>query len=175
MSPAPADQVNAKELAGRAATITRSLGLRQLPRLAEAGAREGTHVEAQLRFGTFEDRVTVEVRLEGGLVLTCQRCLQPCECAIDEQAQLVVVPNDAEDALGGFEPLIGDAERVSLEELIEEQALLALPLVPMHAAGERCSTAKTGARGRPEKAAAGEDEKQTPFANLRELLDKGER
>ena len=37
MSPAPADVVNAKDLAGRAAAIERSLELRQLARIADAG------------------------------------------------------------------------------------------------------------------------------------------
>jgi len=176
MSPAPADQVNAKELAGRAATIRRSLGLRQLARVAEAGALEGTRVDAELRFATFEGRVTVDVRLEGVVVLACQRCLKPCECALSEEAQLIVVPTDAEEVPGGYEPVIGEAERVSLAELIEEQALLGLPLVPVHEDAAGCAAA-AGAKppARVEEAEASVEEKQTPFANLRELLDKGER
>jgi uncharacterized metal-binding protein YceD (DUF177 family) len=61
--------------------------------------------------------------------------------------------------------------------------LLALPLVPAHAAGaEECrSTGAVIVRLAPvaavEPAAkkAEEEEKQTPFANLRELLEKNER
>jgi uncharacterized protein len=175
MSPAPADQVNAKELAGRAASVRRSLELRQLPRVAEAGGFEGTRVDAELRFATFEGRVTVDVHVEGVVVLACQRCLKPCDCALDEREQLVVVPADGDEVPGGYEPVIGDAEHLSLAELIEEQVLLGLPLVPMHEDAAQCgATARAKKAAVAVVAAAEEVETQTPFANLRELLDKGE-
>lgn len=171
MSHAPADQVNAVELAGRAATLERDYRLGQLPRLVEAGALEGTRAHASLGFGTFEGRVTVEVRVEGVIVLPCQRCLRPCECGIDESALLAVVANDEVELPGGYEALLGDAERLSLGELVEEQVLLGMPLVPLHEDAGRCGA------GAVEEAAvgAGTEDKQRPFANLRQLLDEGER
>lgn len=176
MSPAPADQVNAQELAGRAALIRRSLALRQLARVAEAGALEGTRVDAELRFATFEGRVTVDVQLGGVVVLACQRCLKPCDCALDERALLVVVRSDGDEVPGGYEPVIGDPERLSLAELIEEQVLLGMPLVPTHEDAAQCgATAPAKQAAGAAVAAAPEVERQTPFANLRELLDKGER
>jgi uncharacterized protein len=171
MSPAPADLVNAVELAGRAATLERRMGLAQLPRVVEAGALEGTQVRAQLVFGRFEGRTTVEVRVEGEVFLACQRCLRPCPCAVDEAASLVVVTRDADELPGGYEPLLGDPERLSLAELIEEQVLLGLPLVPMHSTAEQCGAAVAALAAIEDEAAA--DEKQRPFANLRQLLDKG--
>jgi len=170
MSPGPLELVNAVELAGRSATLERRMDLRQLPRLVEAGALEGTQARAHLEFGTFEGRTTVDVRVDGEVVLACQRCLKPCACAVDEKASLVVVARDTDEVPGGYEPLLGDAERLSLTELVEEQVLLGLPLVPMHASAVQCGAAAALASGEPEAAA---DEKQRPFANLRELLDKG--
>lgn len=171
MSQAPADQVNAVELAGRAATLERKFRLGQLPRLVEAGALEGTRAQATLAFATFEGRVTVEARVEGVLVLTCQRCLRPCECGVDESATLAMAASDDEELPGGYEPLLGDPERLSLGELVEEQMLLGMPLVPMHEDAGQCGAGAVG-----EVADGAEtDEKQRPFANLRELLDKGER
>ena len=171
MSPAPADLVNAIELAGRGASLERELRLPQLPRLVEAGALEGTKVRAQLEFGTFEGRSCIEVRVAGEVLLACQRCLKPCRCAVDESASLVVVARDTDEVPGGFEPLLGDPERLSVAELIEEQLLLGLPLVPMHASAAECGAAATALAADEAEAAA--DEKQRPFANLRELLDKG--
>jgi len=179
MSPGPADQVNAKELSARAAVLERRLELNQLERVGEAGGLPGTRVDAQLRFGLFEGRTTVDVAVTGSVTLQCQRCLQPCDCKLDESAQLIVVRDEDEEVAGGFEPFVGTPEQLSLSALIEEQVLLALPLVPMHAAGTPgCLPA--GAEPVPlapksaSKAAAqaADDEKQTPFANLRELLGK---
>jgi len=171
MSHAPADQVNAVELAGRAATLERDYRLSQLPRLVEAGALEGTRAHASLGFGTFERRVTVEARVEGVFVLPCQRCLRPCDCGIDESALLAIVASDEDEVPGGYEPLLGDAERLSLGELVEEQMLLGMPLVPMHEDETQCGAVQVETT----TGGAEADEKQKPFANLRDLLDKGER
>lgn len=174
MSPALADLVNAKDLAGRAAAVERSLDLRQLERVADAGARKGTRVQAHLRFGSFEGRTTVEVELEGVLVLECQRCLRPCNCSFGESEQVMVVANDTDGVAGGFEPFIGDAESLSLTALIEEQVLLAMPLVPLHDDPAECGRAAGGKRVAAAQAPARPEDVQRPFANLRELLDKGE-
>jgi uncharacterized protein len=173
MSAARSDLVNAVELAGRSATLERKLELAQLPRLVEAGALEGTQVRARLTFGKFEGRPTVEVSVEGSVVLPCQRCLRPCECPVDDAAQVIVVADDTEEVPGGFEPSLGDVERLSVSELIEEQILLGMPLVPMHEDAAECGESTATETVVAEEALA--EEKQRPFANLRELLDKGER
>jgi uncharacterized protein len=180
MSPGPADQVNAKELAARAAVVERRLDLARLPRVQEAGGLPGTCVDAQLRFGTFEGRTTVDVAIEGIVALRCQRCLQPCECAVDESAQLMVVRDEDEELPGGYEPVVGSPDHLSLVAVIEEQVLLALPLVPLHEAGTPgCLPVGDDAVSLappPDmeldtaQGAAAREERQTPFANLRELL-----
>jgi len=165
MSPAPADLVNALELAGRAASIERDVVLAQLPRLIDAGALEGTRAHGELRFGLFEGRATVEARVSGTVVLSCQRCLKPCEVTIDEVAPLVVLATDEGAVPAGFDPILGNAERLPVIEVIEEQLLLGLPLVAMHPPGAGCE------RG-AEPVADEAPDRQKPFANLRELLDK---
>ena len=172
MSRAPADLVNAVELAGRAARLERTVGLPQLPRLVEAGALEGTRLHAELEFGSLEGRTTVAVQVDGEVFLPCQRCLRPCECDLDESAVLAVVARDTDEVPSGYEPLLGDAERLSVVELIEEQVLLGLPLVPMHATAAECGAVATAVEAVVDEPAA--DEKQRPFANLRQLLDKGD-
>ena len=171
MSPAPADLVNAVDLAGRAARLERTLELSQLPRLVEAGALAGTRVRAQLVFGSFEGRTTIAVQVDGEVFLACQRCLRPCACGVDESALLAVIARDAEEVPGGYEPLLGDAERLSVVAVIEEQVLLGLPLVPMHETAAECGAVAAALDAVGDEAAA--DEKQKPFANLRQLLDKG--
>lgn len=174
MSPALADLVNAKELAGRSASIERSLDLRQLPRVAEAGALKGTSVQAKLHFAIFQDKTTVDVQLEGVVVLECQRCLKPCETELRESEQVMVAASDADEVAGGYEPFIGDAESLSLSALIEEQVLLGLPLVPMHDDPAECRKSARGKRVAKVEAEAQPEDTQRPFANLRDLLDEGE-
>jgi uncharacterized protein len=173
MSHAPADRVNAVELAGREAKLERRFGLAQLPRLVEAGALDGTQLHAQLEFGRFDGRSIVAVRVEGEVVLACQRCLRPCACAVDESASLAIVARDTDEVPGGYEPLLGDAERLSIAELVEEQVLLGLPLVPMHETAAECGAVATALAAVEDEPAV--EETQTPFANLRELLEKSRR
>jgi uncharacterized protein len=170
MSPAPADLVNALELAGRAASIERDLVLAQLPRLVDAGALPGTRAHGELRFGLFEGRATVDARVTAVVVLPCQRCLKPCEVSIAEATPLVVLTTDEDPAPAGFDPILGNAERLPVIEVIEEQLLLGLPLVPVHLPGTGCSGP---AETTPAPHAT--EDRQRPFANLRELLDKHER
>jgi uncharacterized protein len=174
MSPALADLVNAKELAGRSASIERSLGLRQLPRVVEAGGLQGTTVQARLHFAIFEGRTTVDMHLEGVAVLECQRCLKPCETELRETEQIMVMANDTDEVAGGYEPFIGDAESLSLSALIEEQVLLALPLVPLHDDPAQCRKSASGRRVAKVEAEARPEDVQRPFENLRDLLKKGE-
>jgi uncharacterized protein len=171
MSRAPADLVNAVELAGRAARLERRLALTQMPRVAEAGALEGTHVTAQLEFGYFEGRVTIAVQVHGELTLTCQRCLKPCTCSVEESASLALADRDSDEVPGGYELQLGDPERLSLTGLIEEQVLLGMPLVPVHIDAANCGAGTAAPDQASDDATA--EEKQRPFANLRQLLDKG--
>jgi uncharacterized protein len=184
MSPDPADQVNAKELAARAAVIERSLQSPHLERVAAAGGLPGTRIDAQLRFGSFEGRTTIDVRVAGSAMVTCQRCLQPCAVDVDESARVMIVRDEDEEVAGGYEPLVGPPEHLSLTAVVEEQVLLALPLVPRHEAGDpQCRPGLVSgadvvplvpsSADRPAARAAA-DEKQTPFANLRELLGKND-
>jgi uncharacterized protein len=167
MSPARAEFVNALELAGREAVLERGYELDRLPRLPDAGALPGTRAKAQLRFVLFERRPAIETHVSGVAVLTCQRCLKPCECTIDEQALLMVVASERDDVAGGYEPWIGDAEHLSVVAVVEEQMLLALPLVPMHADSDDCRPATAIARPDDDR-----EDRQRPFANLRELIDR---
>ena len=70
----------------------------------------------------------------------------------------------------GFDPILGNAERLPVIEVIEEQLLLGLPLVAMHPPGAGCRR-DSGPEPAPDRETP---DRQTPFAKLRELLDKGE-
>ena len=181
MSPGPADQVNAKELSARAAVLDRSLEAPQLERVAAAGGLPGTRIVAQLRFGAFEGRTTIDVRAAGSAMVTCQRCLQPCAVDVDDSARVRLVRDEDEDVPDGYEPFMGAPEQLSLTAVVEEQVLLALPLVPAHEAGtgdclpsaaEVLPLAPASAVEPAASQEAAVEKKQTPFANLRELLEK---
>ncbi len=100
----------------------------------------------------------------------CQRCLEPVAGELDVDLRLaVVVPGDEELVPADFEPWQADAADVTLGELIEDELLLALPMVARHA-DDRCgelAARLTGGRDQADDAEA--DERDNPFAVLRAL------
>jgi uncharacterized protein len=91
------------------------------------------------------------------------------ESKIDEDFQVLIVAQERADEPGGYEPVIANASRLDLRWLVEDQVLLALPLVPMHTM-DQCgeSSPESGPSREDEAAAAG----QKPFQNLRDMMRK---
>jgi uncharacterized protein len=78
----------------------------------------------------------LRLAVHGSAWLECQRCLTPCEQAFDIEATYRIVQTEAE---ADEYPLDDDeldvivgARQFDLVELIEEELLLTLPLVPKH-------------------------------------------
>ena len=101
--------------------------------------------------------------------------------AIEEQFQVVLVQRRAQDEPGGYEPVVADPTRLDLRWLAEEQALLALPLVPLHepSACEHATRRQCGRAGAANGSSRAEDVREAPrharervFKNLRDLLEK---
>lgn len=78
---------------------------------------------------------TIQGRVQAQLSMYCQRCLQPMEWAIDAEVALVILAEgqEEEDLPTGYEVLTLTKTPVSLITLIEDELILALPLVAKHA------------------------------------------
>lgn len=180
----PADNIVDAEVCARAgSTIARHFSAADLPRLSEAGGREGSSIEANFQFAHFEGRPAVSGELHGTVVLTCQRCMQPVSVEVDDSFQVLVVEEERSDEPGGYEPVVANPARLDLRWLAEEQVLLALPLVPMHEgasdAGADCAESRVASASVDDESDSGgatdvaEDEvRQQPFRNLRDLMRK---
>ena len=176
----PADNIVDASVCARAGnTIARRFSAAELPRLREAGGQEGSSIEAEFQFSLFDGKPVVAGELHGTVVLTCQPCIQPADIELDDTFQVLLVDAERSDEPGGYEPVVANASRLDLSWLAEEQALLALPLVPVHenedcgaevASGEIASTQER--EGDVEDAKAAPGTTQHPFQNLRDLLRK---
>jgi uncharacterized protein len=177
----PADNVVDAEVCARAgSTIARHFSAADLPRLNEAGGRDGSSVEANFQFAHFDGRPAVSGELHGTVVLTCQRCMRAMNIELDDSFQVLVVEEERSDEPGGYEPVVAKPSRLDLRWLAEEQVLLALPLVPMHE-NEDCAEGVVAASSSGDDAPdSAEDEdvaddesvRQQPFRNLRDLMRK---
>jgi uncharacterized protein len=160
--------VDADVCARAGSTIERHFPVAELPRLDEAGALDGSRIDVRLQFSQFDARPAIDGVLSGTVNLRCQRCVQPVAVPIDERFKVILLQQESADEPGGYEPVIADAAHFDVRWLAEEQALLALPLVPLHAVGE-CDEATVPPSGVEQGASPGV---QKPFQNLRDLLEK---
>ena len=114
-----------------------SLGISRLKRLADALADEAGALDWSLVGWRDEDGDSwLRLEVRGSLKLRCQRCLGAVDfpAAIDSRLQLVRPGEPWPD--DGLEDDVSDAiaadKALSIEALVEDEVLLALPIAPRH-------------------------------------------
>ncbi|HLW75067.1 MAG TPA: YceD family protein [Gammaproteobacteria bacterium] len=144
------------------------LAVKSMPRLVAALASDAGTAEFELHAGVdLAKRVVVSGRIDAELELVCQRCLGPVKVALHAEPYLAWVKTD--EALAAlpdeYDPLLSVDGRVALADVVTDELLLALPLVPRHEGDAAC-------RDLPEavvEPAAAEEERKNPFAELAKL------
>ncbi|MFW5926491.1 MAG: YceD family protein [Wenzhouxiangella sp.] len=108
-----------------------------------------------------QHQVRVEVAIHGVVPLRCQRTLKVFEHLVDSRSVVGIVADDraAESLPEDYEPMLCPEGRVELVRLVEEELLLALPLVPVDPESERI------------EAEASKADTHQPFAELAELAE----
>jgi uncharacterized protein len=84
--------------------------------------------------------VTAELCYRVALELTCQRCLEPLQIGIEDCVPVAVVESQAVEAFvpAECEPVVLENGRLRPADLIEDELIIALPLVPKHATEQEC-------------------------------------
>lgn len=106
-------------------------GLQRLAGVAQAV--QAVAVDLQFAVAETKHRV-VTGRFDGHVVMQCQRCLESVELHLGGEVSLAMVwsEDDARALPSEYEPWVVAQEQADLYEIIEEELLLALPLVPTH-------------------------------------------
>jgi uncharacterized protein len=122
-----------------------------------------------VRFSRDRELVVADLAVRASLPLVCQRCLGAVHWAVDVRSRVVLVGTEQEgDAVpAGVETMLAPERRVSVRDLVEEELLLSVPPVPLHANPDECSAAPL-----PQDAATQPANVQRPFERLGELLKR---
>jgi DUF177 domain-containing protein len=140
----PSDQsrsINPLRLAKARERIVGKIQLDSLVRLKDILLENTGELQYSLSFDFDESGICiVESMIDTQLILECQRCFKPVDIEIHKSSLLGVVNNKDEfDALAKeYEPLQLDEEIVTVEELVEDELLLSIPLSPLHSE-DKCS------------------------------------
>ncbi|WP_303905842.1 YceD family protein [Thiohalomonas denitrificans] len=165
------DRTEPFRLAQRGAVFTGKLPLAGMDRLASSLVNSEGSVDVTLRFGTDErHQAVVEVKLQTELTLTCQNCLESYlqPVAIETTLGIIRTESEAERIPRAYEPLVVGDEPLSIKRLVEDELILALPIIPRHF--EDClSWAATEEVPEPDSEAADRNERENPFEVLRRL------
>jgi uncharacterized protein len=133
----------------------------QLPRLLDSVADTMGGVSMQVR-GSVDARgwPVLDIRIAGVLHVLCMRCMRPMALPVDVGHTLAFGDDDSD---AEFDPesveVLPLMAHIDLAELVEEEVLLSLPMLPRH---EDCEL--------PGPAGSGN---QSPFAVLRGRVDTG--
>ena len=167
------DYLDPWRAAERGRCLEGTVALVQLPRLRDLLVDSEGTVRFELEF--FRDhkgRPSVRGRVAAVLHLRCQRCLGPVSFKVDAPLLLGLVQgfDEAERLPEEYDPLMVEEDRVRPAELVEDELILALPQVPMHAPEEPCMKGRIASDAREEEP---EDERaDNPFKVLAQLKNQ---
>ena len=122
-------------LANRGAALEGAIALSQLGRLRELLGSSDGEVAARLEFRrNHDDSLQLELQYTARLVLTCQRCLEPMVHEVDERIDFAVADNEDSQAVlpQGRDLIALEGDRFRPADLIEDELIVSLPLVPRH-------------------------------------------
>lgn len=111
-----------------------SLPVAQLPRLCSALAAPEGKVAYDIEFGRDDLGIAyLALHLQTELTLTCQRTLEPfvLPVVVDSRLGLITREEDEAGLSPGYEPLLLESAELRPADVIEDELLLALPLIPV--------------------------------------------
>jgi len=165
-------EINPFRLIEQRKVLQGTISLQQLPRLLELAMQSEGEFEVQLDFSRSDSQLPqVTGAVKGQVALQCQRCLAPVMVEVDTESVVVLTESetDRRPEEAGHELYIVQNERLFLQDFIEDEILLALPVVPRH---EQCELVRPLGETEADAAittdTAQADEKENPFAILKD-------
>lgn len=135
-------RVDPYRAAERELLLDADLAVKRCERLGDLLSPTHSGIAVHLRFSAGPiGTAIIEGQLDARLLLTCQRCLERFEIAIDTPLRIAAIPNAGIEPVlpAGFDAIVVAAhEELDLIAAIEDELLLNLPPVPRHADRSAC-------------------------------------
>ena len=172
MSPRNPEHVDPRRLSEQGQVVTGTYELQELPRLAPVLSDSSGEAEFEFRFSRDASRrPLIEGRVRASLNLVCQRCLEHYAMPVDSEFALVQVQglDEAEALPADVDPLMPEDAVIHLRDLVEEELLLAVPVVPKH---PHCEVRTESGDEQNAEAETVEPDRENPFQVLAALKEK---
>lgn len=145
------------------------LAVKLLPRLAAMLPESAARLAVRLEAGEQRGVARLTGGIEGTLPMECRRCGKAFDWRLAAPVDLRLVRSEAEErqALADSEPWRIEHDELALREVVEEEVLLALPVLP------RCQSCENEIAAAPREEAppaVEEPRRDNPFAALKKQL-----
>jgi uncharacterized protein len=163
-----AQPLEVDRLADGGVDVDFAVPLAELAGLRSLRTGVGGSVRGHARFAREGGRPVADLTVRGTVSLQCQRCLQPMERPLERVSHIALIASEEEAARvpKEREPVLAVGGRVSIGELLTEELLLLLPIVPLHEEHACAAGSAETVRAPPD------GETHRPFANLADLLKR---
>jgi uncharacterized protein len=146
--------------------------IKSMDRLCTSLSSNVGEVDVNLSFDVDEQKTPfIRGHFAASVMLQCQRCMEPFKYDIVNDLLLGIVRSEeeAEELPDSYDPAMATEENILLiQDIIEDELLIGLPIVPMHNAKE-CKVKLPLSASSKE---AGEMEKENPFKVIELLRTK---
>lgn len=166
------EKVDHRKLAREGASLTGTMALGRFARLAETLLHRRGNVEVTLEFARGKGQNT---RIVGDasaeVAVTCQYCLEEMTLPLSATFDVLVVSStEALVALPqGQDGLVCESEDLLLTDVVEDELIVSLPMVPRHESGD-CADLSGYSDDDVE-----EGDTHRPFASLKQKMKKHSR
>ncbi len=153
------------QLADQGARLTGELSVKGMSRLVEMCLDDAGSVRVDLRFerGPSDGLRVMHGAIVAHVHTTCQRCMGRLSVELQSRPRLFLLrPGEREDLLETGDAVVIE-HPLALSELVEDELLLEMPMIPMHAE-EHCPGARSGREVGPENST-----RPNPFSVLKKL------
>ena len=129
------DQLKLFNFAKKEISLSGLYQISDFPRITEIASNKKDNVRVELSFYLKNNKTPcVEGIIELDIVLTCQRCLDNLSIALEVNFNLAFVRHnqESEELDSHYEIYMIEEEELATHDLISDEILLSIPMVPMH-------------------------------------------
>ena len=152
-------------------TLDQTFTFSHLASLHECVVDGSYDFQLNLKFHFQNNKPTLDGQLAGKVTLICQKTLEPFEFSFDHPVKLGFVTDDRffKNFPENYDPYIYKDNQINLIELLEEEILLSIPMIPKKTLNDCQAKQNTSYYGVFETSNAEKQDKPNPFSALKEL------
>jgi uncharacterized protein len=168
------DYVDAKKIFAQHALISGILPISRFSRFCELLADNSGNLHVTLQFHLDDShRRIIDGEIDVLVSVTCQRCLEPAEIRLTETFKLGIVETEGHIARlpADIDPWMVTEPKLVIADLLEEQLILAMPIVSYHSEGCKAALPTEIGSNSDRNAGMTKNSDLGPFAILQKLKE----